>query len=155
MTAAGKKLDTMIRTTIGRKKSAGRCMRGPRSSPLRQPEWEEQCAVVAWALAMRRNPDYPEIDLLHCSLNGTKMTPAQAGRAKAAGMRSGIPDLFLPVPRSGFPGLYIEMKHGDNDVSPEQAKVIGRLRGLGYAVHVCWSAAEAIGVIKRYYGVIA
>ena len=37
-------------------------------------------------------------------------------------MLSGVPDLFLPVPRNNFHGLYIEMKNEKGRVSVSQSR---------------------------------
>ena len=114
-----------------------------------QPEAIEQAKVIAWARASERN--YPYLQLLHCSLNGVKMTKAQAGRAIAQGMLSGVPDLFLPVPKNGYHGLFIEMKYGSNKVTENQEKFLQNAANVGYAVSVCYSANEAIKRIEDYY----
>ena len=79
------------------------------------------------------------------------LTGEQSGVGQ--GMLKGVPDLFLPVPRGNYAGLYIEMKHGDNKPTPEQARFLQESVDCGYQAAVCWSAAEAIAVIKAYYGV--
>lgn len=114
-----------------------------------QPEAIEQAKVIAWARASERN--YPYLQLLHCSLNGVKMTKAQAGRAIAQGMLSGVPDLFLPVPKNGYHGLFIEMKYGSNKVTENQEKFLQNAANVGFAVSVCYSAQEAIKRIEDYY----
>ena len=114
-----------------------------------QPEAIEQAKVIAWARDNERN--YPYLQLLHCSLNGVKMTKAQAGRAIAQGMLSGVPDLFLPVPKNGYHGLFIEMKYGSNKVTENQEKFLQNAANVGYSVVVCYSANEAIKRIEDYY----
>ena len=37
-------------------------------------------------------------------------------------MLSGVPDLFLPVPKKGFHGLFIEMKSQQGRVSVSQSR---------------------------------
>jgi len=59
-----------------------------------QPEAIEQANVIAWARANENN--YPYLWMLHCSLNGVKMTKAQAGRAIAQGMKKGLLICFCP-----------------------------------------------------------
>ena len=113
-----------------------------------QPEAMEHAKVIAWARANERN--YPYLQLLHCSLNGVKMTKAQAGRAIAQGMLSGVPDLFLPVKNNNFVGLYIEMKSTKGRVSVEQSRYLKCAAENGYSVVVCYSAVEAINTIKSY-----
>ncbi len=107
--------------------------------------------VIAWARANENN--YPYLWMLHSSLNGVKMTKAQAGRAIAQGMLSGVPDLFLPVRRGGYAGLYIEMKWGKNTTTPNQKTYKADVESQGFLAKVCYSAKEAIEVIQKYYGV--
>ena len=64
-----------------------------------QPEAIEQAKVIAWARANERN--YPFLWMLHSSLNGLKRTKNAQGKAKAQGMLSGVPDLFMPVAKIG------------------------------------------------------
>lgn len=114
-----------------------------------QPEAIEQAKVIAWA--KRHEHIYPYLWLLHCSLNGVKMTKAQAGRAIAQGMKKGVADLFLPVKQGGFSGLYIEMKSAKGRISIEQSKFLKAVIANGYAAFVCYSADDAIKRIEDYY----
>ena len=114
-----------------------------------QPEAIEQAKVIAWARDNERN--YPYLQLLHCSLNGVKMTKAQAGRAIAQGMKKGVADLFLPAKQGGFSGLYIEMKSAKGRISIEQSKFLKDVSDNGYAAFVCYSADDAIKRIEDYY----
>lgn len=118
--------------------------------PRNQPEFEHQAALVAWARLPTTKRALPGIELLHCSLNGVKLSKAQAGKAKAAGMLSGVPDLMLPVPKGGQCGLWIEMKFGKNRVSPAQADMIDALRKHGYRAEVCYEWPEARRIITEY-----
>jgi hypothetical protein len=114
-----------------------------------QPEAIEQAKVIAWA--KRHEHIYPYLWLLHCSLNGVKLSAIQASIAKAQGMLSGVPDLFLPVPKNGYHGLYIEMKSAKGRVSVEQSRYLKCAAENGYSVVVCYSANEAIKRIEDYY----
>ena len=137
-------MDSLIKKAIAKQPTIK-----PRTKRNAQPEAIEQAKVIAWARANERN--YPYLQLLHCSLNGVKMTKAQAGRAIAQGMLSGVPDLFLPVPKNGYHGLFIEMKYGSNKVTENQEKFLQNAANVGYAVSVCYSANEAIKRIEDYY----
>ena len=137
-------IDSLIKKAIAKQPTIK-----PRTKRTAQPEAIEQAKVIAWARANERN--YPYLQLLHCSLNGVKMTKAQAGRAIAQGMLSGVPDLFLPVPKNGYHGLFIEMKYGSNKVTENQEKFLQNAANVGYAVSVCYSANEAIKRIEDYY----
>ena len=137
-------MDSLIKKAIAKQPTIK-----PRTKRNAQPEAIEQAKVIAWARANERN--YPYLWMLHSSLNGVKMTKAQAGRAIAQGMLSGVPDLFLPVPKNGYHGLFIEMKYGSNKVTENQEKFLQNAANVGYAISVCYSANEAIKRIEDYY----
>ena len=116
-----------------------------------EPEFLMQSALITWA----RNPavmaKYPGINLLEGSLNGVKLTAAQAGKAKAAGMLKGSHDLRLPVPRGGFTGLSIELKAGKNKPTPEQIAYGEALIEHGWKVLYIWNYWEEVkDEIERY-----
>lgn len=113
-------------------------------------EFQEQAALFSWA----RNPAvvrlYPELALMSCSLNGVKLSKAQAGKAKAAGMLKGEHDVRLPVSRGGFIGLSIEMKAGKNKPTQEQLDYGHLLAAEGWCIRYCWSWTEAQAEILAY-----
>ena len=75
-----------------------------------QREDLEQAALISWAEAYERI--YPELALLYHIPNGGKRDRIVAAKLKAQGVKPGVPDLCLPVPRGKYHGLYIEMKDG-------------------------------------------
>lgn len=115
-----------------------------------QPEFEHQCALFTWA----RNPatlrKYPALALLSASLNGVKLTKAQAGKAKAAGMLKGESDVRLPVARGRWIGLIIEMKVQPNKPTPEQLEYGRAMEREGHQFHVCYDWEEAKALIETY-----
>ena len=69
----------------------------------------------------------------------------------AEGVKAGVPDLFLAVPRDPHHGLFIEMKRADGGrVSNEQREWISRLKKQGYKVVVCHGCVAAIKEIQDY-----
>ena len=113
-----------------------------------QHEENEQITVFKWA-AMQQKV-YPELALLHHVPNGGQRNKVTAARLKAAGVKSGVPDICLPVPKDEFHGLYIELKYGKNKPSENQKQWIEQLNKQGYKAKVCYGAEEAIAVIKEY-----
>lgn len=94
---------------------------------------------------------WPELDLLHHIANGGSRNYIEAARLKAQGVKPGVPDLCLPVPRGDYHGLYIELKRREHGVlSAEQKVWIERLRGQGYRVEVCKGFQEAADVLESY-----
>lgn len=62
---------------------------------------------------------------------------------KAMGMKSGVPDVVLPVASQNFHGLYIEMKYGKNKETTEQKEFMELLRQQGYKTSVCHGFEDA------------
>jgi hypothetical protein len=123
---------------------------------MKSREHEAQAAVIRWARSMELIS--PSLALLFAIPNAAKRSPGLAAMMKAEGLKAGVPDLFLPVPRVNnaghrVPGLFVEMKVRPNRVTAAQAQWIADLRERGYRVEICWSAVEAIEVLKSYLGI--
>jgi hypothetical protein len=94
---------------------------------------------------------WPELELLYHIPNGGRRNKAEAARFSRAGVRRGVPDLCLPVPRGAYAGLYIELKRTRGGaVSPEQKDWLSKLAAQGYRAVVCKGAAEAKQEITQY-----
>lgn len=113
-------------------------------------EFDSQCALFTWARIPVLVAQNPELQLLQGSMSGVALTAAQAGKAKAAGMMSGWPDIQLPVARGGYIGLTIEMKAGKNKPTPEQLAVGALLTAEGWLVTYHWDWIEARDEILAY-----
>ena len=112
-------------------------------------EDDEQIALIRWCAYQQAA--YPELQLILHVPNGGSRGPVEAARFKAMGVRSGVPDLMLPVPRGKYHGLWIELKRTKGGrVEPNQAIWIHALRGQGYAVTVCRGWVEAAERIRAY-----
>lgn len=85
-------------------------------------ESSHQIALFRWAAVAEATR--PELALLYSVPNGGARHKATAGRLKAEGVRAGVPDVCLPVPRGGFGALYIELKAPRE---PGSTKRAGRL----------------------------
>jgi len=118
---------------------------------LRATEHQEQSAFMAWWLI------YAQQRRIHPSLcfaipNGGKRGKITAALLKAEGVRAGIPDVMLAIPRGGFHGLYLEFKRAPNKPSVEQEAMLYELRRQGYNALVVYGATEAVGVVRAYLG---
>lgn len=71
-------------------------------------EHEEQKTLITWAET--KFSRHPELLLLHAIPNGGHRSKATAGKLKAEGVKPGVPDLHLPVPRGPHRSLYLEIK---------------------------------------------
>lgn len=114
-------------------------------------EAQEQKALIQWTKFQEKK--YPELKLLFHIVNEGKRSPRYGAELKRQGLKSGVPDLFLPVPRGNSHGLFLEMKVGRNKCTDNQKKWIRALMEQGYEVKVVYSCEEAIQVIKKYLGI--
>ena len=107
-------------------------------------EAAEQKAVVQWCA-------YMNIPVVHIPNEG-KRSPRQGAELKQMGLQKGFPDLFIPVAKGGYHGLFIEMKYGRYRVTPEQKVWLSNLADNGYCCALCVGAENAIANIKNYIG---
>lgn len=115
---------------------------------VKRKESEEQIAIIEWANIMQNR--VPELALLYHVPNGGSRNVVEAKRLKAQGVKSGVPDLVLPVARGKYHGLYIELKTLRGRVSDTQKQWLDALRNQGYAAIVCRGADETIAMISKY-----
>lgn len=108
--------------------------------PRIEYEFLIQAAVFSWARKPVVQKRYPGLELLEGSMNGVKLTAAQAGKAKAAGMLKGSHDIKLPVARGNFIGLSIELKYGKNKPTEEQLAYGEALTREGWKVLYMWDS---------------
>lgn len=112
-------------------------------------EAQEQETLFTWA--RMQEGKYPELTLLHAIPNGGSRHPVEAKHLKAQGVKAGIPDIFLPVARQGYHGLYIELKRiKGGRVSEAQQMWLDYLRKQGYKAEVCMGFDEARREIVVY-----
>ena len=116
-----------------------------------QHEEREQIAVFQWA--RMQECVMPDLKWLYHVPNGGKRDMTTAARLKAAGVKPGVPDITLDVPRNGYHGLRIELKYGRNKPTSEQQDWLKHLNDAGYKAVVCYGAEEAIREIKEYMGI--
>ena len=112
-------------------------------------ENEEQQALFQWAHYQRGK--YPELDLLYHIPNGGRRGKAEAGRFKAEGVKSGVPDVCLPVARGRYHGLYIEMKRQKGSATTsQQSEWLKNLNKQGYHASICKGWENAAQTIINY-----
>ena len=115
---------------------------------MKRSEDTEQMAVMDWANWQLNI--YPELELLHHCPNGGRRNKPEAVKLKQMGVKAGIPDLCLPVPKGEYSGLYIEMKFEKGRLEESQKKMLQLLTNQGHYCAVCYGAEEAINVLEQY-----
>ena len=109
-------------------------------------EAQHQANVIKWSQQPSIRRQWPELALLHHIPNGGTRDAVEAKHLKQQGVKPGVPDLCLPVPRGQYHGLYIEMKTESGHTSGKQEWWGERLQAQGYVWRVChgWQAAVAV-----------
>jgi hypothetical protein len=90
------------------------------------------------------------VELCFAVPNGGHRHPAVAGKLKAEGVRAGVCDVFLLVPRGGFHALILEFKRQKGRPSEAQERFLFEVRGQGYNALIVRSTDEAIRVVTAY-----
>lgn len=125
--------------------------RQPRKANACPLEEAEQILLFQWRdIAVKT---IPELRWLHSSLNGVPLSPGLASKMRRMGMTRGVVDVFLPIVRGGYAGLYIEMKRRngvESDLSASQKEFIVFAREQGYRAEWCKGWIPARDLILEY-----
>lgn len=111
---------------------------------MKREESNHQRAYFRWARL------HPVARRAFAIPNGGARSKITAAILKAEGVTAGVPDIALPVARGGCNGLWIEMKHGRNKLSPEQALFADFLVAEGHAVVVAYTWDKARHWTEQY-----
>jgi hypothetical protein len=141
-------------------------------------EHEEAVALMQWVKLM--TPKIPELDLLFAIPNGGARNVIVAKKLKAEGVKAGIPDYFLPVPKfkkikehkyvkdptNGnwlhsivpinvieIPGLFLELKRSNgvpSNVSKAQKERMKLFEEQGYKCVIAYGWLHASKVLLDY-----
>ncbi len=119
-------------------------------------ESAHQKALFCWMALPEQKARYPELDLAFHIPNGgardsdQKVAAKRGGELKAEGVKSGVLDIFLPVARGGWHGLFLELKVKNNTTSEKQDKFIFRVTQQGFLAKVCYSWVAAKTALEEY-----
>ena len=106
--------------------------------------------VMEWASINPVTKPYHSL-FLHYPNSG-KRTLHYGKLLKDMGMRKGVVDLFIAVPRRGFGGAWIELKSENGVLGPEQKLFLEQVATQNFYAAVCWSIDQAIETISWYFG---
>ena len=122
-------------------------------------EAAEKAALFAWAAL---NQDvYPDLQYMFAVPNGEKRDKITGARLKAQGVKRGVPDIWLPVPKKVngswfnepdfyYHGIVIEMKVKNNVLSEDQNRYREFLISKNYFYTICFTWIQARDVIVWY-----
>jgi hypothetical protein len=109
-------------------------------------EHQEQCLLVEWFRLQYKQYD----KCLFAIPNGGVRNIGTAVKLKKEGVLAGVPDLFLMIPKTGWHGMWIEMKTKGGKLQDNQVEFMGRATLLGYMSVVCYGFEEAKDLITEY-----
>jgi len=106
-------------------------------------EHQEQTKIIAYC-------KLKNIPIFHIP-NGSYKSYTARIKAKKDGLKSGVPDLMIPIPAKNYHGLFIELKRVKlSKVSLNQKLWIKLLNEQGYKAVICYGGEEAIKCIDGY-----
>ena len=115
-------------------------------SPL--TEHEEQ--VMFFNHCKAKAMEDPLYELPFAIPNQGKRSYRLANYFKSEGLKAGVPDIFVPIERGGFSGLFIEMKTTSGELSSGQRKWLQRLEKEGYYCVIAFGGKHAIEMLEKY-----
>lgn len=138
--------DSPLLSTPTPARRAGRAARLSR----RKREHEIQVALFANVNNEDELRRRPALAFAFAVPNGGDRRPGVAAKLKAEGVKPGILDVWLPVPRGGYVGLVIEIKDPSGTLSPEQAHWLAGLEREGWKTVIHTTATGAFAEMTRY-----
>jgi hypothetical protein len=90
--------------------------------------------------------------LLHHIPNGGLRTKQEAAQLKASGVVEGVCDLFLPMARRGFGGMYIEMKLPGGKLRDSQVEFVERVKKENFVCFRIDSVLDFVHLFEWYLG---
>lgn len=127
-------------------------MEAAKKTPRKSPEHDIQ--VEVFRTLAYNEAEHPELKLIHAIPNGGHRNKATAGKLKAEGVRSGVSDVFVPIPSpvTGHTGLYLELKVPGGKPTEAQLEFQQRVREQGFAATVTRSVDETLERLELHLG---
>lgn len=113
---------------------------------MRHEESRLQQACVRWFSLQYRDIR----ELLFAVPNGGYRNAREAARFKMEGVRAGVSDLILLLPRGGYGALCIELKTDTGKLTALQKEWLKKAETAGNRCVVCRSLEEFIEEVKNY-----
>lgn len=113
-------------------------------------ETQHQINVIKWSQQPHIRERWPELAFLFHIKNETTEGAQRVAVDRAMGVKKGVPDLFLPVARGQYHGLFIELKNETGRANDAQEWWGAKLTENGYFWEVCHGWESATRVIEWY-----
>jgi len=116
---------------------------------MRDLEHLHAVALIRWWALFSSLHKFDE-RLLWAIPNGGHRHISVAKKMKEEGVRAGVPDYFLAIPKPLRGGLFIELKHPKGKLSQPQKEMISILETHGYGCVVAFGWDEARTAIEKW-----
>jgi hypothetical protein len=145
---------------------SGKSFAGIDTTPIAEPpkravkqstepsEHQIQCAVVKWWQKQHKLYGLPEFALFAVP-NAARRTPQLASYLGAEGMKAGVPDLLLDVPRGPYHGMRLETKTKIGRLSSAQEEFRDYYLRAGYQWVLYRTPEDGIDAIRVYLNAIS
>lgn len=120
-------------------------------------EHGNQMAVFQW-IAIKGQWLYPELNLAFAVPSGGLRDKVTAAKLKSEGVKAGVSDVFLPVARRGYHGMWAELKRPEyrnrknGGRTDEQIKFQEAMTAQGYYCVTCYGWFEMVSAFCAYLG---
>ncbi|MDR1753413.1 MAG: VRR-NUC domain-containing protein [Eubacterium sp.] len=118
----------------------------------RKVQHEAQIQKNLFEWARLSSGKYPELKLMFHIPNGGRRDKIEAYHLKLQGIKSGVPDIYLPAARNGKHGLFLELKSESGRLQESQKEWITELNRQGYEAVTAYGFDEAKAAILKYLG---
>lgn len=117
-----------------------------------QAAFDERCyEKKLYASSFVMEPKAHLLSLMFAIPNGGERNKIVASRLKAEGVKSGVPDICLPVPNGSYHSMYIELKKPKNGVvSKAQTQWLRELVAQDHCAVVCYGWEAAAKALYQY-----
>lgn len=139
------------------KKKKNPALPKPERYALVGSEDAHQISLFMWAATPDIQAKYPQLKRMFAIPNGGFRYKSEGGRLKAMGVKRGVSDIFLPVPKGSWHGLFIELKRPKQAsgkragrTEPEQSDWIEYFKSVGYGACICTGWEQARDMIIGY-----
>jgi hypothetical protein len=111
-------------------------------------EEQHQEAFFQWCeVKGRQNSEF--LEFFHVANGGHRFAHTGA-KMKRQGVKRGVPDVMLLIPKDRYHGLIIEFKAWPNKPTVHQKKWLKRFSDRGYLTALCYTWEDAAKVAERY-----
>ena len=90
------------------------------------------------------------VSLCYAIPNGGLRAKREGSKMTGEGVRPGVWDLFISVPRGGYHGMYIEMKSAKGRISQEQKEFQKLAIAQGYKTVIIRSKKDFVTIVSAY-----